>query len=203
MLFLLFFVGILITLPASFMEHVMISLLFGVNDSNITVSGYTDIFILSFIIIAVIEEGYKFLILMISSWKNKEFDYKYDAIVYSVFISLGFAAFENIRYVETAGLSVALWRGIISVPAHAFYAITSGYFLGLAKECKKNKEKSKKYLYLILSLLVPVILHGIFDFLLLTENNLLFGIFISFITLLYIVSFITIKNTHRDKKIIE
>ena len=203
MLLLLFFVGVLITLPASFMEQVMISALFGVKGSNIAVSGYTDIFILSFFIISIIEEGYKFLILLISSWKNKEFDYKYDAIVYSVFISLGFATFENIRYIESAGISIALWRGIISVPAHAFYAIASGYFLGVAKESKKNNKTQKKFLYLILSLLIPIILHGIFDFLLLTESNVLFGIFISFIALLYIVSFMTIKNTHRDKKIIE
>ena len=50
------------------------------------------------------EEIGKFLVLWLITWKNKHFDYSYDAIVYSIFVSLGFACFENVAYVFTNGV---------------------------------------------------------------------------------------------------
>lgn len=192
LLFLLFFLGFLITVPARFFEKIFIS------SFDITGDDLFSNFLLAFVVIALVEEGYKFIILFASSWKNKEFDYKYDAIVYSVFISLGFATLENVLYVQSSGLRVAFSRGIISVPAHAFYAIASGFFLGLAKE-KSVNNKAMSFFYIILAFLVPILLHGLFDFLLLTENKELYGVFFSFVALLYIVSFYAIKKTHMDK----
>lgn len=194
LLFTLFFLGVLITVPASFFENVII------NATNININNYFDSFILAFGVIAIIEEGYKFIILFASSWKNKNFDYKYDAIVYSVFISLGFATLENILYVQKNGLGVALYRGAISVPAHAFYAIACGFFYGLAKEYSIRKNKKKSFLFIFLAVLVPVLLHGVFDFLLFTENDILFGIFFSFIAFLYIISYYEIKKTNKLSK---
>lgn len=193
LLFVLFFLGVLITVPARYVEQLLLSV------TGLSTINYFDSFLLAFLVIAVVEEGYKFLVLLIAVWKNKNFDYKYDAIVYSVFISLGFATLENILYVQNTGLSVAIWRGIISVPAHAFYAIASGFFFGLAKECSSKKEKSKTILFLFLSILVPIILHGIFDFLLLTENDIIFGIFFSFVAMLYMLSYLEIKKTYKEK----
>lgn len=40
------------------------------------------------------------------SWRDDNFNYKFDGVVYAVFVSLGFAAFENIMYVFSYGLSV-------------------------------------------------------------------------------------------------
>ena len=197
LLLILFFVGVLTTVPARFFEQTLISVT-GLQFTNVY-----DCLILSFLIIALVEEGYKFLVLFISCWKNKEFNYRYDAIVYSVFISIGFATLENILYVQNSGYSVALYRGIISVPAHAFYAVASGFFLGLAKENSTKHKTSKTLLYIFLSLLVPVVMHGIFDFLLLTENDILFGVFFSFVALLYFISFYEIKKTYKGKTILK
>ena len=196
LLFVLFFIGVLITVPARFVEQLIIS------STELDYTNIKDSFFLAFIVIAVIEEGYKYLVLLAASWKNKEFDYKYDAIVYSVFISLGFATLENILYIQNSNISVALWRGIISVPAHAFYAIASGFFLGLAKEASTKKETKKVILHLLLALLVPILLHGVFDFLLLTENSMLFGICISFVALLYIISYYAIMKTNKTGKLL-
>ena len=49
-----------------------------------------------FVGIALIEESSKWIVTYIISYHNKEFDEFYDMIVYSVFVSLGFALFENI-----------------------------------------------------------------------------------------------------------
>lgn len=197
LLFVMFFLGVLITVPTRFIEQLLLS------STGLSVDNYFDSFLVSFAIIAIVEEGYKFFVLLLSCWKNKNFDYKYDAIVYSVFISLGFATLENILYVQNTGVNVAIWRGIISVPAHAFYAIASGYFLGLAKENSENKKKGKMFGYLLLAFIVPVLMHGTFDFLLLTENDILFGIFFSFVAVLYIVSYCEIKKTYNGERIVK
>lgn len=191
----LFFVGVLLTIPASFMEQIIIS------STKLDYNNIKDCFFLSFFVIALIEEGYKFIALFASSWKNKEFDYLYDAIVYSVFISLGFATLENIQYIYNNGANIALYRGLISVPAHAIYAITSGLFLGLAKEKSNNNKTLQTIIFLLLSLLVPIILHGVFDLLLLTENGIMFYVFFSFIAGLYLLGFYIIKKTNKGKKI--
>lgn len=197
MLFMLFFLGVLITVPASFMERAIIS------STNLTESGYLNCFILSFLVVALIEEGYKFLILYLGTWKNKNFNHKYDAIVYAVFISLGFATLENILYIIKNGAEIALLRGVLSVPAHAFYAVSSGYYLGLAKKCSLNNLKRKSIMYKAWALLMPVLLHGTFDFLLLTNNDVLFGIFYCFVALLYVVSYLYIKKVSKTKMMID
>lgn len=195
LLFILFFVGVLTTVPARLIEQLLLSL------TTYDYSNIYDSLFISFVVIALVEEGYKFLVFLVSLWNNKEFDYKFDAIVYCVFISLGFATLENILYVQSSGLNVAIWRGIISVPAHAFYAIASGFLLGLAKENSLKGKRKKTFLLILLSYIIPVLMHGTFDFLLLTENNVLFGVFFSFIAFLYIVSYSLIKKTYKLKKI--
>ncbi len=195
LLFILFFVGVLTTVPARLIEQLLLSL------TTYDYSNIYDSLFISFVVIALVEEGYKFLVFLVSLWNNKEFDYKFDAIVYCVFISLGFATLENILYVQSSGLNVAIWRGIISVPAHAFYAIASGFLLGLAKENSLKGKRKKTFLLILLSYIIPVLMHGTFDFLLLTENNVLFGVFFSFIAFLYIVSYSLIKKTYKLKKL--
>ena len=192
LLLILFFIGVLATVPATFFEKMLMSF------TGLKYTNLYDCFLLAFCVIALVEEGYKFLVLFISCWNNKEFNYRYDAIVYSVFISLGFAALENILYVQNSGFTIALWRGVISVPAHAFYAIASGFFLGLAKEKSVSDKKGKTALFIFLALLVPILLHGLFDFLLLTENDILIGVFFSFVAVLYFVSYYEIKKTHKE-----
>ena len=189
----LFFVGVLLTVPASFLEQLIISA------TELDYYNVKDSFVLSFVVIALVEEGYKFIALFFSSWKNKEFNHKYDAIVYAVFISLGFATLENIEYIRNNSINIALYRGIISVPAHAFYAVASGFFLGLAKEKSINKETKKMLLYLFFALLVPIILHGLFDFFILTENKIMFWVFFSFVASLYLLSYYLIKKTNKGE----
>ncbi|MEZ5195501.1 MAG: PrsW family glutamic-type intramembrane protease [Bacteroidales bacterium] len=57
----------------------------------------------AFIVAAFNEEFFKFIALYLLIWKSSEFDEKFDGIVYAVFISLGFAAVENVMYVYQYG----------------------------------------------------------------------------------------------------
>ena len=79
--------------------------------------------ILAFLVVAVVEEGTKFIFLKRRTWRDPNFNFRFDGIVYAVFVSLGFAAFENIRYVMGFGLSAASsgrcsrYRGIWVLPS--------------------------------------------------------------------------------------
>ena len=129
------------------------------------------------------------------TWKNKAFDYKFDAIVYCIFTSLGFAFLENLVYCFNYGLTTALLRAIISVPGHAFFAIYMGYYLGIAKMYHTKKEVNKTSEYTLYSILIPTALHGIYDYCLISGHIGLYILFIVFIITLYILAFKTINTS--------
>ena len=128
------------------------------------------VLVYSFLAVALVEELFKFISLLIATKLDKNYNSFYDSIVYSVFIALGFACFENIIYIFSHNLIVrdVIFRTLISVPSHVIFAIFMGKFL----ELSKTKEKGK-VLYLILSLMVPLLLHGLLDFLLLYIPHLI------------------------------
>jgi len=129
---------------------------------------FSKSFFEAFFIAAFPEELAKFIILYWIVWKNKFFDEHYDGIVLAVFISMGFALIENIMYVFNGGMQTALVRAIFSIPGHGLFAVTMGYYFSLAKH--ENNGNQKKYL--ILSLLIPIVLHGVFDFLLMYSSKI-------------------------------
>lgn len=153
-----------------------------------------ELFISMLFGVALIEEGGKWLIFKKLAWNNKEFNYLYDAIVYSVFISLGFATVENMLYVLDGGLWVAIIRSICSVPGHVFFAIYMGYYFGLAKQAQINNKKKLKNNKLIKSLLIPTLLHTFFNYFLFSNNKCVMLMYVLFIILLYIKSFKRIKT---------
>lgn len=154
----------------------------------------------AFIVAGFTEEFIKREVVMRVAFKNAAFDEKLDGIIYAVFAALGFATVENVIYVvfrfatnEYVGIS----RGIFSVPAHMLFAITMGYYLSLAKFCiYPNLCKS----YYRKALIVPMILHGIFDFILMLGNGYLFLIFIPFVIYLWVVNLRKLNEYYRDSK---
>ncbi len=121
-------------------------------------------FLDAFFGIAIIEEALKLAMLMLYIWKHKDFNDSFDAIVYSVTVSLGFAAVENVMYVFHGGISVAIARAMFSIPGHATLAIVMGYFFAKAKTHYYHQRRGKQYQQLALALLVPTLLHGLFDY---------------------------------------
>ncbi len=155
----------------------------------------------SFISVAFIEEFSKWLCLNILLTKNKNYNYLFDGIVYAVFVSLGFATIENVLYNLSGGVVIALIRGIITVPSHAFYAIFMGYYLSLAKETKLVGKKRYSLKYLSYSLLIPILFHGTFDMLLLLGNTILLFAFLVFILFLYAISLQKVKKLSNREKL--
>ena len=148
---------------------------------DLYVEYYTPIKLLiyTFIVVALVEELSKFVILYLFSYHNKEYNQLYDMVVYSVFVSLGFAWIENILYVYDGGLNSALARLFFAVPTHASVAVFMGYYLSLSKLSEINNKKDLRKKYLLYSILIPTSLHGIYDFLAYSSNLLLvYGFFI-------------------------
>lgn len=152
-----------------------------------------------FVGIAFVEEFSKWIFVYLISWNNEAFDHIYDAIVYSVFVSLGFATIENILYVLTApsltdAFITAFGRMILSVPGHAFFGIFMGYYLGLAKLTSYNGIKNKSIKYLIYSILIPVVCHFIFDYLLMLNLRYSFLLFIIYVIIVFVLALLKVKK---------
>ena len=147
--------------------------------------------IYSYIFVALIEELSKFLMIYYFGYKSIYFDQKYDIILYSIFVGLGFAFLENIFYIiNTQSLTITLLREVITVPAHIVFQITMGYYMLLYKNTKLKK-------YILLSIIIPIIYHGTYDFLILFNS---FNLIILDLLFLIIIIYISLSKV---KKIIQ
>lgn len=148
-------------------------------------NNFLDVLLYSFVGVALIEECCKFLMTYAIGYRNRSFDEVYDIVVYSVFVALGFAGFENILYVFQSGIVTGILRAILAVPGHACDGLFMGYYLSLAKisHLKKNKEAERNYI--IKSIFVPVVLHGIYDFCCFAGNRIIILVFVVFVIAMY------------------
>lgn len=172
----------------------ILSLFFPILSADYTTLNSFELIIYMFIGVALIEECCKWIIVYKFSYNDKNFDEIYDMIVYSVFVALGFAFFENLLYVYLGGISTGIVRALSAVPGHAFYGVFMGYYLGLAKQSNINNRKDLNTKYIILSILVPIILHGIYDYCLSSGKVIFIIIFLIFIILLYVYAIKKIKR---------
>ena len=146
----------------------------------------------AFVVAAFIEEFFKYIVLFFLIWRNPNLNEPFDGIVYAVFISLGFAFVENILYVfseDVGGLTTALVRAVISVPGHGLFGVIMGYYFTCAFYAKA---KNQRTMYLALALVAPVVMHGIYNFLLLT--NVYKVVFLGFFALLWHISLKKMKS---------
>ena len=188
----IFLLGVVMAIPVVIAE-IIFDVFFNTDD----VSSFIIIFIFVFLSVGIIEEGAKFIVTKFIGYDDKEFDEIYDIIVYSAFASLGFACIENILYVFNYGLGVAITRALLSVPGHLCFGVLMGYFLAMAKINSINNNKSLYYRNMILSLLVPTLVHTMYDALIIyaenMESTIAFFLFIIFDINMVIVCFITVN----------
>ena len=135
----------------------------------------------AFIVASLTEEGFKYLIFIVIIWAAKDFNEKFDGIVYAVFISLGFAAVENLLYVSEGGFQIGLLRAATAVPAHAFFGVSMGYHFGMAKFYPNGRGRE-----LAFALLFPVLWHGFYDFFLMTEKAFLLVMFLPLLVWMWV-----------------
>lgn len=190
LLFKAFLFGMIITIPLIFLEQLLTNLF---NSESKIISAFYN----AFFVAALMEEAFKYFVFYILIWKNKNFNELFDGIIYAVYISLGFATVENILYVYSYGENTGILRAFTAVPAHAIFAILMGYYFGLAKYVEKARNK-----FLIMALVIPVIIHGIYDFLLMSGNQWLMLLFIPFVIFMWIYGFKKMK-LHSENSVFE
>ena len=153
--------------------------------------------------VALIEELAKYIVLMLFIWKNEEFDFRYDGIVYAAAASLGFAALENILYLLQFGTDISLGRALFAIPGHTTFSVFMGLYLSRAKEALYDNQPVREKRFKFKALLVPTIVHGIYDFLLdenLQEN--LYYIFILFVIIIDIIALSIIKHEYKHDQLL-
>lgn len=220
LLLLLFVLGAVICFPAATLEtnisefYRIIFSQFGTEANGQVELSHTMFrvyqFFENFLNIALVEEGLKCLVLVLVTRKNKNFNSIFDGVIYAVFVSLGFAALENILYVVDSGFDVAVKRAILTVPGHMFFAVLMGYYYSFWHLLVKSNNlekllklrglisiesapiKTGRYAFLMLA--VPVMAHGFFDYCLSLESTLAILAFFAFVVFMYVHCFGKIKK---------
>lgn len=156
----IFLLGVLVTFPVAFVE------------------GFFGLFIASPLIMGavvapIVEEYGKFAVVRRFAYRDTEFDEPMDGIVYAAAAALGLASLENVLYVFAAyvtspelALGTIAVRAIFSVPGHALFSSVWGYALGRAKFSAPERRSR----IVLEGLVLGMVLHGAFNFLLMTAE---------------------------------
>ncbi len=190
LLVLLFFFGVVSTIPSIFIEMGLGNLLIRIFD-NIRLTDFTvNLYYIidNLICVALVEEGLKFLFMRLGTWRNKDFNYRFDGIVYAVVVSLGFAAAENVLYVTSNGFSNAVVRAVTAIPGHCIFGIYMGTYYGWAKMYDKRGLTGRRNFELFKALAVPTLLHGIYDYSLTINSDFAFYAFFAYVIILDIMA---------------
>jgi len=145
-----------------------------------------------FVCVALVEELCKFFALNTVK-RRPEFDYIFDAVVYSVAAALGFAALENVFYVLDGGLETALVRAVLSVPGHAADGVVMGVFYGIARQRELHGKPGAGVLY-FLAILLPTIEHGFYDAALSLESDTMAMVAMLFDLAFIALAFVLVKR---------
>ena len=197
----LFFAGMGTSITAMILE------LIGESVFNLIFSGVPvlNAFLLAMLVVAPAEEMGKYTVLRLITWKNRNFDYSFDAIVYAVFTSLGFACIENVMYVFMNGWGTAIMRMFTAVPGHACFAVFMGFFYSKAKYASITGNKSDYSKYNALSMIFPIVVHGLYDAVIFAgtamDNSLLTGVsflfWIIFVVAMFVISFVMVHTSSK------
>jgi len=162
----IFCYGMLVTLPAIFLETAIFGEFSKLNFSS------SVIFILDiFLGVALVEEFLKFLVVKEKVLRDPEFDEPIDAMIYMIIAALGFAAGENILillplhslsgypafFSEIFGVSLLRFLGATFL--HALASAIIGFFIGLSL-----RPRRKEWSLIFFGLILAILLHGLYNF---------------------------------------
>ena len=156
--------------------------------------------LLYYVVVALSEEGSKYLLLRRKTRYSPLFNCQYDAVVFAVAVSLGFALWENIIYVLRYGFSTAVTRALTAVPGHCSFGVFMGIWYGREKRYDIEGRMVLMHTCRIFSVLIPVLLHGTYDFLCSVDTEKSALLFLAFIALLFLASFFSVRRTSRDDR---
>ncbi len=190
----LILLGIISTLLASITEWVGENLL----ELLLPADGLLYALLLNFVVVGLSEEGFKYLVLKRRTWRSPEFNCQFDGVVYAVFVSLGFALWENLGYVAAYGMETALARAVTAVPGHACFGVFMGVWYGIARRWELYGESHLSKRARRAAVVVPTLLHGFYDFIASMERDWFVLVFLVFVLLLFITAMRLVRRLSKD-----
>lgn len=106
------------------------------------------------------EEFAKMLVLLALLYPRRDFTHADQGLLGAATVALGFAAVENLFYLERFGTPTLLVRSVLTVPAHAGFTVPNGLCLFLSR---RAQGLAAKYLYLVSGLAISTLLHGVYN----------------------------------------
>jgi RsiW-degrading membrane proteinase PrsW (M82 family) len=120
------------------------------------------------LVVGPIEEGVKFIAARVFIFRSVHFDESIDGLIYSSAIAIGFASFESLIYTAIMTWPYQLARAITAPLTHSLFASIWGFATAYA--FFKTTNRQSRFLLQASSLTVAIIAHGLYDFVLLSEN---------------------------------
>lgn len=121
-------------------------------------TSYLAMVLSSFLIVAPIEEYFKYLVLKHKAAKSPEFNEPIDGIIYGIVVGLGFATLENFLVTLSDGGAVIILRFATATLMHAVCSGIVGYYIARQKfHPQPNKNDIAK------GLLIAIFLHGLYN----------------------------------------
>ena len=194
LVFTLLFLGVLAAVLSIFLEEI------GDGIIRHLASDQTPLVItvLTFLMVGAVEEGSKYLMLFLKTWKNRHFNYKFNGIVYAVSVSLGFAIFENISYIFRYGIMIAGSRAVLAVPAHVGFSVVMGIMYSYCKFYRNRGRTQTGRMIGWLGWLLPIGLHGLYDTLATLRGTVPTILYIIFVIAMYVIMFFLIRRESKN-----
>lgn len=168
----------------------------GIGILNLLPIGNQQLYIIlfAFLVVGTAEEGAKYLLMKRRTWNDPNFNYRFDGIVYAVFVSLGFAAFENVQYVFRYGLSVVVSRALLAIPGHMSFAVIMGVLYGRGKQLENHGYPAAARRSCRLGYWLAVCLHGFYDACAMIGSTVSMIVFFAFVAVLFFSVFRIVRT---------
>jgi len=175
MVLMIFVWGMLIAFPAILIENVIIWAI-----ESISLPEMLSLVVVYFLGVAVTEEALKFFAVKFRVLgRTFQLDEPIDAMIYMIIAALGFAAIENIFLLApllekdfVANLGLVFSRFIGATFLHVLASAIIGYYLALALF-----QPAKRFLLLIHGFALAIILHGLYNILVIQMEESFYFVF--------------------------
>lgn len=159
---------LLLGVLASFLSRAMYMGLgtIGLRFDALALANDTPIGLFAYAVLAIgpVEELSKLLPFLLVVLRFRAFDEPMDGIIYASFIALGYAAAENVYYLQFLTSAEAIARGFASPIIHILFASIWGHWVGLAHIEGRPIGRAA-----LLGFIIAAGLHGVYDFIVLMQ----------------------------------
>lgn len=158
-------------------------------------SNPAGLFAYAMLAIGPVEEISKLLPFVLVVLRFRAFNEPIDGIIYASFIGLGYAAIENVHYLDYLTPAEAAARGFAGPVIHIVFASIWGHWIAQARFAGRSVS-----LAALLGLTVAAALHGLYDFVVLLNPTHALPIAALIIVSIWIWRLRVLRNLHRQAK---